>query len=33
MTYKVDIKLYKNRLTGNALAGDCVIVFELGIKM
>jgi len=26
MTYKSYIKLYKNRLTGNALADDCVRV-------
>jgi hypothetical protein len=34
MTYKVYIKLCKNRLTSNALAGDCVRVlykeFNLG---
>ena len=32
MTYKVDIKLYKNRSTGNAVAGDCVRVVYQNVK-
>jgi len=31
MTYKVYIQLFKHRLTGNALAGDCVRVVHKNV--